>query len=379
MQRACERCHAAELKASNDAHPQRKFTDPRNADRVAELDARYCVTCHREHRAEVTSAMGLSLPRDYCVRCHSSIGEERPSHLGMSFESCAEAGCHNFHDNRALYEDFLARHLDDAKHASVPKNPARKSQTALARLARSDADAPESARLSPSELKRWEESAHARARVNCSGCHGSPKDQSWSDSVGPDRCGTCHEGEEQGFLESRHGMKRAAGLGAMHVGSARLPMRDDASDRSVTCLSCHGAHGFDTRHAAMVACSGCHADRHTQEYRKSRHAELWLADVSGSSGASCATCHLPRLVERAKVRVHHNQNDTLRPNEKMARAVCLNCHGLGFALDALADVSLIQANFQGQPKASVRSLAMVRQRLTREGAPTPSTSLGEPE
>jgi hypothetical protein len=29
----------------------------------------------------------------------------------MAFNTCNSAGCHKFHDNRALYEDFLAKHL----------------------------------------------------------------------------------------------------------------------------------------------------------------------------------------------------------------------------------------------------------------------------
>jgi len=75
MQAACVECHGAELKRVDDSHPQRKFTDPRNADRVASLDARWCVTCHQEHRPELTSTMGLSLPGDYCYRCHEKVGE----------------------------------------------------------------------------------------------------------------------------------------------------------------------------------------------------------------------------------------------------------------------------------------------------------------
>ena len=62
------------------------------------------------------------------------------------------------------------------------------------------------------------------------------------------------------------------------------------------------------------------------------------------------------------MRIQHNQNQNLRPNEKMARGVCLTCHGLGFALDALADRALIEKNFNGQPKHQVRSLEMAEER-----------------
>jgi hypothetical protein len=44
MQAACEGCHAEALDAARDSHPRSKFTDPRNVDRTALLDARYCVT-----------------------------------------------------------------------------------------------------------------------------------------------------------------------------------------------------------------------------------------------------------------------------------------------------------------------------------------------
>jgi hypothetical protein len=35
LQKACMNCHGAELKEADDSHPKSKFTDPRNADRIA--------------------------------------------------------------------------------------------------------------------------------------------------------------------------------------------------------------------------------------------------------------------------------------------------------------------------------------------------------
>ena len=74
----------AKQKAAKDDHPKSKFTDPRNADRIAVLDARYCVTCHVEHRPEITSEMAVTVPADVCFLCHEGIAEERPSHEGMA-------------------------------------------------------------------------------------------------------------------------------------------------------------------------------------------------------------------------------------------------------------------------------------------------------
>lgn len=59
---------------------------------------------------------------------------------------------------------------------------------------------------------------------------------------------------------------------------------------------------------------------------------------------------------RGKVTTNHNQNDSLRPNEKMIRPVCLDCHGLAFSLDALADTDLIDRNFAGKPEVHVESI-----------------------
>jgi hypothetical protein len=108
---------------------------------------------------------------------------------------------------------------------------------------------------------------------------------------------------------------------------------------------------------------GCHADEHSRAFRGSAHEQAWLADPTGRSGASCATCHLPRGHAEGE-RVMHNQNDNLRPSDKMLRSVCMNCHGLGFAMDALADSALVQRNFRGAPRVHVESLQMAEKRLS---------------
>jgi hypothetical protein len=68
-------CHEAGLTASLDSHPQKKFTDPRNADRLAGLDALTCITCHVEHQPDISSNMGVTLPVDYCFHCHAEVGK----------------------------------------------------------------------------------------------------------------------------------------------------------------------------------------------------------------------------------------------------------------------------------------------------------------
>ena len=48
-QDACTQCHAQDLKDGQDSHPENKFSDPRNFDMIAKLDACKCITCHTEH------------------------------------------------------------------------------------------------------------------------------------------------------------------------------------------------------------------------------------------------------------------------------------------------------------------------------------------
>lgn len=382
MQDQCMQCHAGALEVARDSHPRTKFTDPRNADRARLLDAAYCVTCHVEHRPKLTHTAGVTLPLDFCVICHSEIGEERPSHQGMGFETCASAGCHNFHDNRALYGDFLVNNaeqpdllrravirdrnfrdmLEDMESYPIDRHP-------LVGLRAEDADGGNDLALNPEILDEWLATAHAAAGVNCSACHASetPKgDSHWVERPDHAACIGCHSAEVEGFLAARHGMRLAAGLPPMETSLARQPMRPDAHGLTLGCNTCHAAHRFETRDAGFEACLGCHDDAHTQAYEGSPHHLLWKRELAGElppgSGVSCATCHLPRVLHRQdgvrRVLVDHNQNATLRPNEKMLRPVCMECHGLGFAIDALADPTLVSNNFRGQPQRHIESMEM---------------------
>lgn len=372
---ACLDCHAEELRLADDSHPKKKFTDPRNAGRVANLDARQCVTCHIEHRPEATHAMGVTLPQDYCFHCHAEVGDERPSHKGMEFNTCASAGCHNFHDNRALYEDFLVAHRNEPDVIDLPAVVARIQRPLVGEpLAAVRADAPSSVEAE-SPILDWAATAHARGGVNCTGCHRAGNESGpglWTDRPSHEVCASCHEHEAAGFLAGKHGMRLAAGLSPMSPGLARQPMHGEARGRSLTCDSCHAAHQFNTRHAAVDACLECHADSHSESYKASSHYALWRAETEGlaakGSGVSCATCHLPRESSESggvrSVRVQHNQNWNLRPNEKMIRDVCLSCHGLAFSIDALADRLLIESNFQGRPSRHIESIDMAARRAS---------------
>lgn len=373
----CLGCHREELKEARDSHPKSKFTDPRNADRLEGLDAMRCVTCHREHRPDHTHPMGVSLPEDYCQHCHADIGAERETHQDLPFSGCAAAGCHNYHDNKVLHEDFLAKHIDAPAH--LPKAQARvPERDALIRWIQHEGkpppvDAPPT-HSQEQATADWHASLHAKAGVSCLDCHAKDakgQDTDWVERPRHDRCSRCHETQVAGWLDGKHGMAWHAGA-AMTVGRARLPMTAAAAHRELDCSSCHGAHRYDTVHAQVDACLQCHSDQHSQAYVGTPHHRAWAQDPA--TGVSCATCHLPRrerMIDGVKrVVVEHDQNAFLRPVETMAQAACMQCHGLPYSLDALADPAAIRSNFAQPPSVHVPGIDWVRERVHAHDAAT---------
>ena len=404
LQDACVSCHQEELNEAHDSHPKKKFTDPREAYRLEIIDARYCVSCHTEHKKEQTLEMGVSLPKDYCYHCHQDVLENRESHKELPFDSCANAGCHNYHDNRALYESFLVKHanepwlLDDA---SIPMANQAKS-TKLSESAKSITSLDNHwANQNPDIEHEFLASAHGKAGMQCSACH-QQNEQEWVEKPGTQECKTCHVSEYDGFTKGKHGMallpegSMDEKLISPESASDQYDFKNESLERQHGCTACHGAHSFDTQVAQVSACLTCHNDEHSLAFTNSPHGKLWQNSTKGlvskDEAVTCATCHMPRTfhtktgmeVELSKlkrnknlqensqglseknnivtVKVEHNQNDNLRPNEKMIRSVCMNCHGLEFSIDALADESLIKNNFHGQPAHHVESVDWAVQR-----------------
>jgi hypothetical protein len=147
-------------------------------------------------------------------------------------------------------------------------------------------------------------------------------------------------------------------------------MKDKNKHRQLTCSACHDAHEYNTKIAAVESCMKCHDDKHTTAFKNSAHYRLWQqaqrGEITAEKAVSCATCHLPRIRQKhngvERVVVQHNQNLNLRPNEKMIRQVCMNCHGLAFSIDALADEKLVENNFSGAPGQHIASIEMAKRR-----------------
>lgn len=368
LQNACTNCHADELKEGHDSHPIKKFTDPRNADRLAILDARYCMSCHSEHQKEQTMTMGVTVPEDYCFHCHQDVTENRPSHKDLEFNSCASAGCHNYHDNRALYEKFLVENADKPWLQDI----ARIAQASATKASHPEQDLPPHFDLdyyqsnAKEATQHWLGSSHSNAGVDCQSCHESSdlNDTEWVASPSIKQCQNCHEQEANGFRAGKHGMRLTQGLTPMTANNSGMPFKQAAAHQEQGCNACHSGHAFDTQYAAKEACLACHNDEHSLAFETSKHGALFSQASAGNidkeEAVSCATCHMPRLLTKihgeSHMRVEHNQNANLRPNEKMIRPVCMQCHSLEFSIDALADDNLIKNNFNAQPKNHIPSI-----------------------
>jgi len=326
--------HRAKLFEADDKIKQRNI-----------LRADQCVTCHEEHQL---GNAGTTQPADFCILCHKDIADDRDSHKGLAFDECGD--CHNYHDNSANYsENFINEHLDTEantfEHSKIPE------LQYTARFNKKYISAPltwEQKKISETvdanEAKDWDGSSHAQAGVNCRSCH-DDKNERWLEKPDHQSCVSCHKTQQKGFLASKHGMRLKQNLSAMSTDNARLDMKGD--DKELNCISCHKDHKFDAKEAAVEGCLNCHDDEHSLAYKETKHYQLWKD--SSKLGVSCATCHLPKVVKGKKkiisVLTQHNQNDNLRPNQKMIKTVCINCHGLGFSIDALQNKQLINNNF----------------------------------
>ena len=408
LNKTCRNCHEDALDDADDSHSRKRFRSPRMAAYWEKVDARFCTSCHVEHRPEITRASAVTIPMDFCIACHSEeeqdIRTTRPSHAGLSFDTCV--GCHNYHDNRAIYEDFLVRHAEEPWLKAEPVHALsaqyRTREPSADSVNRRSVGAPATALAETAIIGHWAGSGHAAADVACADCHApdaaedglqSEIEAAWTDTPSTAICRDCHRQEFRTFVLGRHGMRQhpeiakpripdrgLATLGLdttlpetvsalltdpvtpthMYVAEARLPMRPDAPADPVDCGTCHDSHAVDIENAAVTACAGCHDDPHTRAYFGSPHHALWLEEradeAEPGTGVSCATCHMVKSQRRGKVTTNHNQNHSLRPGEKMIRPVCLDCHGLAFSIDALADTNLVSRNFTGKPGVHVESI-----------------------
>jgi len=353
----CLACHRAQM--AENTHEPKMFDDPRWASTLATLDARRCVTCHGEHGLRERAA---ATGRAACIGCHEDVPTVRASHRGRGADSCARAGCHNYHDNVALTGAYLKKHLAEPELLPSPSLPERTQPAPLSR-----APQPETVGSLPADpaiVARWQASAHAAASVGCPACHRDERGRVLV-SLDDRSCRACHESEVSTFLTGKHGARVGVGLEPLRPRETRLPMKPASANqpREQGCATCHDPHSVDTRRAAVDACLACHDDEHSRAFPKTKHF---------TAGVTCATCHLPRMIVEAagkkRVAVAHDNSFTLHPRDTMGTLVCAKCHGVPFVLSTLHDPVLAQNNFAGRPATRHETLSMIDALIAREAA-----------
>lgn len=222
----------------------------------------------------------------------------------------------------------------------------------------------------------WQGSAHALNDINCSSCHQAESAQPFVAQPDYESCRSCHEQAVDTFLLGKHGIRLLEGQSPLTPAMARLPMAATAQDQPMTCNTCHDVHSVNTVEASVDSCLGCHADTHSLNYARSKHATLFAADQSlprpSAASVSCATCHLPRHSpeDSAAIWVNHNNTYTLLPRDRMVKEVCMNCHGVEFAFNSIFDDALVEANFARPPEHTLQTFDLMRALETRRSGTT---------
>lgn len=380
----CLSCHLDDLELAEDSHGPTAFSDPRNAFYLERLDAARCVACHSEHdERTLTHSLwpSTNLPVDACVACHQDIITDSQSHENFNFPSCADIGCHNYHDNRFLHADYLEPKIETPwllpfKLEKTPRGEPSSKRSTKKQTPPLKMIWPAEAPYETAHKQDWQKSGHAEAGVNCGGCHAQSSDRKNEPSPdfslaeltkkpGPEICADCHARQTAGFLKGRHGMRFSVGLSAVKPRESHdLKFRDDAMETPMNCNSCHRAHQYKLQdQASLFSCLGCHDDEHSRAFNSSPHRLR--------ASMSCQSCHMPKSLtsesdEQGKTNTststNHNQNHNLRPREKMID-LCAECHGVNFVLLNLDDKN-INSNFSTPNKNSThQSIEMIRKKL----------------
>ena len=213
---------------------------------------------------------------------------------------------------------------------------------------------------------QWKGSAHALADVNCSSCHQDSETKAFVGKPDNESCQSCHEAETDTFLLGKHGIRRLEGQSPLTPAKARLPMKAEAHGQQMNCNACHNVHSVDTYQASVDSCLTCHNDEHSLNYKNSKHSQLFLTEGNlerpSNASVTCATCHLPREASEygSNALVNHNNTYTLKPRDRMASDVCMNCHGMEYAFNSIFDNELVKSNFAQPPEMHLKSFDMVR-------------------
>lgn len=341
----CLSCHKRNL--AHDTHSKERLINPVKAKPVDRLKEASCIECHREHQP--VKASGYTGPEGLCAKCHPPESLPPGRHFSGEKGSCQKAGCHRYHTNITYREIAYGNRLRFLQTSKIiaKKEPAPYKKLDINELERMRKDSFYS--VKPAVTSRYEISRHSGGEATCGSCH---KSENGSVELAPKVtvCLPCHKTETKTFLNGAHGAaERSHNTGAF--------FGHETGER-VTCGSCHDSHSLRLEDARIKACEKCHDSAHSKSYRGSGHYR-YLSDPTFASkkltGVDCAGCHMPRLHETGGA-TDHNESLSVSTKERMARTVCVQCHGLYFSLSSLYNDIIVTSNFTYSPKSGTEQI-----------------------
>lgn len=226
----------------------------------------------------------------------------------------------------------------------------------------------------PAAVKRWQESAHAKAGVGCEACHGTDHEKMLKGEAVVDMkiCAPCHKKAFDEHQSSRHGMGLHSGWGCTRSLIGRNPSEcafchqegDDLPRSEVQCArflkqsSEMGQIGCSYCHSVESACDSCHSSHSTdlaivrnpnscakchmgpdhpqwEMWQTSQHGTLNVS-LGKETGPDCLTCHMPKGTHNVSLGITMSSGGVPYDAAKRAKGreemmkICSACHAPGF-------------------------------------------------
>ncbi|MBI5179051.1 MAG: cytochrome c3 family protein [Nitrospinae bacterium] len=186
----------------------------------------------------------------------------------------------------------------------------------------------------------WQESAHAKAGIQCQHCHGgNPYDvalamessQGFKKKPAPNEipalCSKCHSDPVR--MRAYNLRSDQYDLFRFSVHGRKLLEQKDAEAPS--CVSCHGKHDIRkvddpqakvNRKNIVKTCASCHANKELMDKRKLPHnqLELYTSSVHGKAYFEKGDLGVPTCFNC------HGNHGIEKPQTLATRFVCANCH-----------------------------------------------------
>jgi hypothetical protein len=231
------------------------------------------------------------------------------------------------------------------------------------------------AEKTPAAVKRWQESAHAKANVGCEACHGTDHDKILKGEAKVDMkvCAPCHRKAFEEHTASRHGMGLHSGWGCTrslagrsqsecrfcHEEGTANPRSEVQCARFLKQSSEMGEIGCNACHSVESACDSCHSS-HSTDLAIVRNPnscakchmgpdhpqwEMWQTSLHGTLNASrgiatgpdCLTCHMPKGTHNVSFGITMSSGgvpyDAKRQQKERPEMLklCSACHAPSFA------------------------------------------------